>query len=55
MTEANIGGRPVDISKEDGKIKIVFHPAAQGAKHPEAKIFQIRLSKADLDTLKKAF
>ena len=55
MTEANIGGRPVDITKEDGKLKIVFHPAAEGAKHPKARIFQVKLSKADLDILKKAF
>ena len=26
MAEDEIGGRPVDITKEDGKIKIVFPP-----------------------------
>ena len=26
MIKTEIGGRPVDITKEDDKIKIVFHP-----------------------------
>ena len=53
MAKDEIGGRPVTITKEDNKIKVVFHPAASGAKHPDAKMFQITLGKADLDKLKK--
>jgi len=55
MVESKIGGRPVDITKEDdGKIKVVFHPISKNAKHPKAKIFTIKLSKSDLEVLKKA-
>ena len=54
MVKTEIGGRPVDITKEDGKIKVVFHPLAKGAKHPDAAVFSVKLSKTDLDTLKKA-
>jgi len=55
MTSAEIGGRRVDLSKEDNAIRIVFHPIAKGAKFPNAKVFTITLSKKDLETLKKAF
>ncbi len=55
MVETHVGGRSVDITKEDGKIKIVFHPIAKVAKHPKANVFTLKLSKADMDTLKKAF
>ena len=55
MTETSIGGRPTDITKIDGKIKVVFHPLAKDAKHPKAKIFQLILSKSDIDLLKKSF
>ncbi len=55
MVKTEIGGRPVDITKEDGKIKVVFHPLAKGAKHPDAAVFSVKLSKTDLDTFKKAF
>jgi len=55
MTKDEIGGRPIDITKEDGKIKIVFHPMANGAKHPDASVFTVKLSKADLEKLKKSF
>ena len=55
MVKYEIGERPVDITKEDGKIKIVFHPIAKGAKHPDAAVFSVKLSKSDLETLKKAF
>ena len=34
MTEDEIGGRPVDITKQGDKIKIVFHPMSKDAKHP---------------------
>ena len=54
MVKDEIGGRPVDITKEDGKIKVVFHPIAKGAKHPDAVVFSVKLSKSDLDRLKKA-
>jgi len=53
MAKDEIGGRPATITKEDGKIKVVFHPAASGAKNPDARMFQIKLGKADLDKLKK--
>ena len=48
-----IGGRPVDVTKTDDGLKIVFHPVAKGAKHPEAKVFQLVLSERDLDALGK--
>jgi hypothetical protein len=53
MAKDEIGGRPVTITKESGKVKIVFHPAASGAKNPDARMFQITLGKADLEKLKK--
>ena len=55
MTSAEIGGRRVDISKEDNAIRIVFHPIAKNAKYPDAKVFTVKLSKKDIETLKKAF
>ena len=55
MVEAKIGGRPADITKKDGKIKVVFHPLTPGVKHPKASVFQLVLSKTDVDTLRKAF
>lgn len=55
MVKDEIGGRSVNITKEDGKIKVVFHPIAKGAKHPEATVFSVKLSKTDVDKLKKAF
>ena len=55
MTEDKIGGRNVDITKEDGMVKIVFHPIAKGAKYPKAKVFTVKLSKADEDKIKKSF
>ncbi len=53
MVKEVIGGRPVDIEKEGSGIKIVFHPIAKGAKHPDAAVFSIKLGKKDIDTLKK--
>jgi len=55
MVEIKIGGRPVDITKVDGKIKIIFHPVVKGAKHPKANTFTVILSKSDLEILKKHF
>ena len=49
-----IGGRPCDITKEGDKIKIVFHPIMSSAKDPEAKLFTLKLSNADIAKLKKA-
>ena len=54
MAKDELGGRPVTITKDNGKVKIVFHPMASGAKHPDARMFQITLGKADLDKLKKS-
>ena len=54
MVKDEIGGRPVDITKEDGKIKVIFHPVAKGAKHPDASVFTVKLGKSDLDKLKKS-
>ena len=55
MVADKIGGRSVDITKEGSEIKIVFHPIAKNAKHPKANTFTVKLSKSDLETLKKAF
>jgi hypothetical protein len=55
MAEETIGGRPATITKEDGKIKIIFHPLAKDAKHPKANVFTVKLAKADLEKIKKAF
>ena len=49
-----IGGRPCDITKEGSQIKIVFHPMLSSAKDPEAKLFTLKLSNADIAKLKKA-
>ena len=54
MTREELGGRPCDITKEDGKIKIVFHPISPAAKDPDAKLFTLRISNADIAKLKKA-
>lgn len=55
MAKSEISGRSVDITKEDDKIKIVFHPMTKNAQHPNAAVFSIKLSKSDIDKLKKAF
>jgi len=55
MVKGEIGGRSVDITKEDGKVVIVFHPIAKVAKYPDAKVFTVKLSKKDLETIKMAF
>jgi len=49
-----LSGRPCDITKEGDKIKIVFHPMLSSAKDPEAKLFTLKLSNADITKLKKA-
>ena len=49
-----IGGRPCDITKEGGKIKIVFHPMMSSAKNPDAKLFTLKISNIDIAKLKKA-
>ena len=49
-----LGGRPCDITKESGKIKIVFHPIMSNAKHPDASVFTVKLSNDDIAKLKKA-
>ncbi len=54
MAKNELGGRPVDITKDSGKIKIVFHPLAKGAKHPDANVFTLKLDKSDLEKLKKS-
>ena len=55
MVEDKIGGRPVDITKEGSEIIIVFHPIAKNATQPKANVFTVKLSKADVDKLKKSF
>lgn len=55
MAEVMLGGRSTEITLEGKELKIVFHPIAKGAKHPKASVFQIKISKSDLETLKKAF
>ena len=54
MTREELGGRPCDITKEGGKIKIVFHPIMSNAKHPDASVFTVKLSSDDIAKLKKA-
>ena len=49
-----LGGRPCDITKEGGKIKIVFHPMMASAKNPDAKLFTLKISNDDIAKLKKA-
>ena len=49
-----LSGRPCDITKEGDKIKIVIHPMLSSAKDPEAKLFTLKLSNADIAKLKKA-
>ena len=50
-----LGGRPCDITKEGGKIKIVFHPMMSSAKNPDANLFTLKLSNTDIAKLKKAY
>ena len=54
MADETIGGRPATVTKEDGKVKIIFHPLAKDAKHPKANVFTVKLAKADVDKIKKA-
>lgn len=54
MVKDEIGGRPVDIIKESGAIKVIFHPMAKNATKPNAVAFSLRLTKSDLEKLKKA-
>ena len=54
MSNNEIGGRPVTITKEGTSIKVVFHPIAKAAKHPDAVVFSVKLAKSDLDILKKS-
>ena len=55
MVEDNIGGRPVAITKEGSEVKIVFHPIAKNATKPKANVFTVKMSKADVDKIKKIF
>ena len=55
MVKEIIGNRPADITKDGSEVKIVFHPIAKGAKHPDASVFAIKLTKKDLEIIKKAF
>ena len=55
MAREILGNRPADITKEDDKVKIVFHPMKENAAHPDASVFTIKLTKKDIDTIKKAF
>ena len=54
MAREELGGRPCDITKEGGKIKIVFHPISPNAKNPDAILFTLKISNADIAKLKKA-
>ena len=55
MADETIGGRPATVTKEEGKVKIIFHPLAKDAKHPKANVFTVKLAKADVEKIKKAF
>lgn len=48
-----IGGRPFDAKKSDGKHVISFYPQTKNAKNPNAVMFRITLTKADLKKLDK--
>ena len=52
MVKETIGGRPVDVEKEGGELKVVFHPIAKAAKHPNAAVFTVKIGKKDIETLK---
>ena len=49
-----LGGRPCDITKEGIQINIVFHQMMSSAKNPDAKLFTLKISSADVAKLKKA-
>ena len=54
MAEETIGGRPVTITKEGDKVKIIFHPLKPKAKeNAKATMFTATLSNADLTKIKK--
>ena len=53
MVKETIGGRPVDIEREGGELKVIFHPIAKAAKHPDAAVFTVKIGKKDIETLKK--
>ena len=53
MVKETIGGRPVDIEKEGGELKVIFHPIAKAARHPDAAVFTVKIGKKDIETLKK--
>jgi len=55
MVEDNICGRPVDITNEGSEVKLVFHPIAKNATQPKANVFTVKMSKTDLDKIKKSF
>jgi hypothetical protein len=55
MAKDVLNGRPVDITKIDDKIKIIFHPLLKNAKHPDAVMFTLTLSKLEIEKLKKHF
>ena len=55
MVKTVIGGKLADITKENGKIRIVFHPVRKEARHTKANVFTIKLSKSDLGSIRKAF
>ena len=43
-----------DVESEPEKVKIVFHPMMASAKNPDAKLFTLKISNADIAKLKKA-
>lgn len=55
MVREMIGNRPTDITKDGDQIRLVFHPIGKDVKHPNATAFSIKLSKKDVELLRKAF
>lgn len=53
MVRDEIGGRPADITSEGGRVRIVFHPMAENAKHPDAAVFTVTLARADIEKIRK--
>ena len=55
MVEETIGGRPVTITKDGDKVKIIFHPIKPSIpKNAKASMFTVTLSNADLTKIKKS-
>jgi len=48
-----LGGRPYEIEKSGDKYILKFFPQTENAKNPDAVLFRLTLTKADLKKLSK--